>query len=356
MAYAFERDESVDHAIHRIARQQAERAVTALEGSSGDDLEHAVHDSRKRAKKLRALLRLVRPALGGARAADRAFRDAGRELSSLRDAHATLATFDTLVAGAPDLLPEGGVLQVREALAATAARASASGDVRARAETAADLLRAGARQVERAPLAESGWAAIGPGLQRTYRAGRAALEAARADRSPATVHEWRKRAKDGWYHVRLLRGAAPSVLGPLEERFHAVSDALGDAHDLAVIADLLGADPDRYGGRQPVRAVCAVAERRRVELEDRALVVGARLYAEKPAAHARRLHRYWRAWRDVGDEAPVGGLDDLWSPDDDLDHLDFEQLRDRAGAAGLPGRLAPRRDDLVGDLRARGTG
>jgi CHAD domain-containing protein len=359
MGYAFDRNETVPHAVRRITDEQVEGAVSALERVQDHDLEATVHDCRKRAKKLRGLLRLVRPALGRAyRPANESFRDAGRELSAIRDAHAALATFDALVAASLDRLPEGGLGAVRVGLAAAADRASNARDRRVRIDVAADLFRAGRRNVGRAGLDARGWAAVGPGLERTYRAGRRALAAAHLGRGsdPTAMHEWRKRTKDAWYHVRLLSDAAPSILEPLEDRFHDLSDALGDAHDLAVICDRLRASPDRFGGRTPVRAACALAEERRGQLERRAARLGVRLYAEKPVAYSDRMGAYWRLWQDAGAEKAVGGLTDLFPPNDGLDALDLDQLRDRAGEAALPARLHPVKADLIGELRATGAG
>jgi CHAD domain-containing protein len=359
MGYAFDRDETVTDAVRRITDEQVERAVSALEQVEDHDLEATVHDCRKRAKKLRGLLRLVRPALGKAYGpANESFRDAGRELSAIRDAHATLATFDALVAASLDRLPEGGLGAVRSGLAAHADRASHAADRRLRAESAADLFQAGRRHVNRAELDVQGWAAIGPGLERTYRAGRRALAGVRHDRGfePTVVHEWRKRTKDSWYHVRLLRDAAPSILEPLEDRFHDLSDTLGDAHDLVVICEHLRASPGRFGGQTPVRAACELAEERCGQLERRATRLGVRLYAEKPRAYADRMGAYWRLWQDTGAEKPAGGLTDLFPPADALDALDLEQLRDRAGEAALPARLHPAKADLIGELRATGAG
>ena len=355
MAYTFDVDETVPEAVQRITNEQVERAVSGLEHASGDDLEDAVHDCRKRAKKLRGLIRLVRPALGTAfRPANESFRAVGRELSGLRDAQAAVATFDTVVAASPDLLPEGGVRGVRAGLAALAESATQADDRQLRTERAVDLLRAGRRQVAHAELDAEGWAAVGPGVERTYRAGRRALADVRRHTDPTAVHEWRKRAKDAWYHVRLLGDAAPSVLEPLEDRFHDLSDALGDAHDLVVIGDRLHASPDAFGGRAQVRAFCELADTRRAKLERRAMRLGVRLYAEKPGRYADRIEAYWNLWHETGDEKPAGGLADLFPPTDDLDVLDLEQLRDRAGDAALPGRLYPSKAQLIGELRATG--
>jgi CHAD domain-containing protein len=357
MAYAFDVDETVPEAVQRITKEQVKRAISALEQASGGELEAAVHDCRKRTKKLRGLIRLVRPAMADAYGpANESFRDAARELSGLRDAQAALATFDALVAASPDLLPSAGVGAVRAGLAAEAEAAAQSGDGRSRAESATDLLRAGRRHVARADIDASGWAAVGPGAERTYRAGRRALADARRQADPTAMHEWRKRAKDGWYHVRLLRSAAPSIMGPLEDRFHDLSDALGDVHDLVVIADRLRASPDRFGGPAQVQAACELADTRRGELERRAVGLGARLYAEKPSRYANRLGAYWHVWHDSGGEEPAGGLADLLPPTDGLDDLDLEQLRDRAGDAALPARLYPSKDQLVGQLRAAAHG
>jgi CHAD domain-containing protein len=359
MGYGFDRNEPVPDAVRRITDEQVEAAVAGLERVQDHDLEATVHDCRKRAKKLRGLLRLVRPALGSAYGpANKSFRDAGRELSAIRDAHAALATFDALVAASLDRLPEGGLGALRVGLAAAADRASNARDRRVRVEVAADLFRAGRRQVGAARLDARGWAAVGPGIERTYRAGRGALAAAHLDRGsdPTAMHEWRKRTKDAWYHVRLLSDAAPSILEPLEARFHDLSDALGDAHDLAVICERLSAAPNRFGGRTPVRGACALAEERRGQLERRAARLGVRLYAEKPRAYNDRMGAYWRLWQDSGAEKAVGGLTDLFPPADGLDALDLEQLRDRAGEAALPARLHPAKADLIGELRAAGAG
>jgi hypothetical protein len=248
----------------------------------------------------------------------------------------------------------GGVGGVRAGLAALAESATQADERWLRTERAVDLFRVGRRHVARAKLDAKGWAAVGPGVERTYRAGRRALAEARSQTDPTVMHEWRKRAKDAWYHVRPLREAAPSVLEPLEDQFHHLSDALGDAHDLVVISDRLHASPDHFGGRAQVRAVCELGDARRAKLERRAMSLGIRLYAEKPSRYADRIGTYWHLWHETGDEKLAGGLADLFPPTDDLDGLELDELRDRAGDAALPAHLHPSKAQLIGELRAAG--
>ena len=128
---------------------------------------------------------------------------------------------------------------MRSGLAAHADRASHAADRRPRAESAADLFRAGRRHVSTPNSTPRGGRRSDPASSGPTGSAAARWQGSAHDRGfePTGVHEWRKRTKDAGYHVRLLRDAAPSILEPLEDRFHDLSDALGDAHDLVVICE-----------------------------------------------------------------------------------------------------------------------
>jgi CHAD domain-containing protein len=123
------------------------------------------------------------------------------------------------------------------------------------------------------------------GLDRSYRRGRRAF--ARAERRPSDqqLHEWRKRAKDLRYQQQLLRPAFDEQLKAQAAAAKALSDLLGDDHDLAVLAGRLESDD---GG---------VIATRREELQAEAFRLGRRVYAEPPKRFHRRLARYLKAAR-----------------------------------------------------------
>ena len=87
MAFRIRNGDHLAKEVRRIARKQVEGALAVLrEGDHADP--ETVHELRKHCKKLRALLRLVRPALGDVYAVENAhFRDMAQWLSPLRDAH-----------------------------------------------------------------------------------------------------------------------------------------------------------------------------------------------------------------------------------------------------------------------------
>ena len=119
----------------------------------------------------------------------------------------------------------------------------------------------------------------------------------RAESAPSeeNFHQWRKRAKDLWYDLRILHGAWPEILGATAEEAHRLSDLLGDHHDLAVLREDLGS---RRFSNEDSEALAAAISSREAELAGDAFELGHRLYAEKPKAFRARLRAYWRAWRE----------------------------------------------------------
>jgi CHAD domain-containing protein len=296
--YRLQEDEEVGAAVRRIAHGRVDAALDQLGRDAGTDVAQAIHDTRKDMKKLRSLLRLVRDGLGERRyrAENGRYRDAARQLSGPRDAEVDLATLAGLRERYPDEAPPAETLQ--RALEREHERLAADGAaLDERIERAADAIAAGGIEIDDWPLDGDGFELVRVGLERAYRRGRRGLRAAHADPTDEAVHEWRKRAKDLWYHLRLLHDAWPTALEAAADEAHELSDLLGDHHDLAVLATdarrLAPDDPDAEG-------IATLAKRRQAELLDIALPLGDRLYAEKPGQFTRRLESYWRIWRRLG--------------------------------------------------------
>ena len=100
MSFEFKPNEQVEHAVRRIARAEFRDLIAALTGRRRFGRDKLVHDARKRLKKLRALVRLVRDAIGSKtyRRENRALRDVGRAFSTARDAKVLVDSFDKLLA------------------------------------------------------------------------------------------------------------------------------------------------------------------------------------------------------------------------------------------------------------------
>jgi CHAD domain-containing protein len=289
VAYRLSIADDVPSTVRACAREQLAGAIERLERAEEDPVE-AVHDARKHVKKLRALLRLVRPALGASayRAENVALRDIARGLSATRDADVLVESVAALAKRFAGRLPATTFDGVREALAQAP---DAPGDGAAERATALAELRAAAARVEDWPLEGAGWETVLAGIARSYRRGREAAAEAGEEPTVERLHEWRKRVKDLWYHERLLAPAWPAVIGAHGEEAHALSELLGEEHDLAVLRERLDGLALAPAVEAEVPALAELVEERRAELRDRAQRLGRRLYAESSKAFARRLER-----------------------------------------------------------------
>ncbi len=294
-SYQLHDHEQPGDGIRRVARGRIDSAVEHLRDDVGTDVAEAVHDTRKDMKKLRSLLRLVRDELGPERyrAENRRYRYAARLLSGARDAEVKLATLAALREDYPDDVPEANELErrleeERDRLVGDVGDPEAGGSL----EKAAQAIEEGGVEVDAWELSNDGFRLLRPGLERSYRRGRDALRAVRTDPSAEAVHDWRKRVKDLWYYLRLLREIWPAAMNGAANEAHQLSELLGDHHDLSVLIDEARAqtpeDPD-------LELLVELAERRQGELLDEALPSGERLYAEKPRQFTRRLGAYWQA-------------------------------------------------------------
>lgn len=278
--------------LQRIARVQIDRALGELDEG---DRHGAVHSVRKRGKKIRALLRLVRPAAPKLyRRENAAFRDMMRRISDDRDLGVAVETYDALLAR----FSEDGIAEelapVRAALAQRRTEVLGDGlDARLHA-IRMDLLAA-CERVEDWELEDGGFDVLEDGLAKTYGRARARMHDAYADPTSSAFHQWRKRTKYHRYHLRLLQDAWPPVLKAHRRQVHELTDLLGDDHDLAVLRQDLLAEPDRFGDRRTVAALCGLLDRRRAELQAAARMVGERCFAEEPDRLVARLRIYWES-------------------------------------------------------------
>jgi CHAD domain-containing protein len=226
------------------------------------------------------------------------FRDLGREISRLRDAHAMIEAFDALRAD----IPTAGAAAfeaVREALIARRDRIAAEteADLGARLAELAEAMRAARDDVAAWTLDARDFDAVGPGLRKTYARGRRAMHRACAHPADGRFHEWRKRVKYHWYHVRLLRDLWPRPMRARRRELKVLAERLGGEHDLSVLRATVRGDPDDFSPGPELEAFLRCLARRQSDLRTAAEPLGRRVFAEKPKAFTRRIAAYWHAWR-----------------------------------------------------------
>lgn len=303
MSYRFQDQEAVPTGIRRMAEEQVEAAAANLIRPL-EDPDEAVHDTRKRFKKTRAVLRLVRKELGSEAYSreNKAYRDLGRLLSSVRESAVLTETAGRF----QEIFDEGldrrafQVFQHRlrerhEGILEEALRLDGPVDqVRDGAEEAWERIRDW-------PLKDRGFRTMKASLKKVYKRGRNRMEDAYADPSGPRFHQWRKRVKYHWYHIRILRPTWDDVLESRADAIHDLADLLGEGNDLTDLLALLEEEPDLVPSDIVRRELVRHAQERRAGLWRDARPLGMKIYQETPGEFAERMEGYWESSR----KAPV---------------------------------------------------
>jgi len=302
MAFRFKLAEPFEVGVKRIAREQIERAQCQLKGSG--DAVVAVHETRKSLKRLRALLRLIRPALGesGFREENARLREIGHGLSGTRDRHVLMETVSKLEASS-SLGRKGLAQAVREVLQAENGTDGATVEVAAMKQAQSRLVEAKKRFAQ-LQLSGRGFEIVGPGLEASYRKARRAFRGAYAQPSNEAFHEWRKGTQQHWRHMVLLSRCWSGCLNARVAEARALSQLLGDDHDLALLIDFVRSQSADTLGTSQIATLEKLAQQRQGELRAFAHPRGVRLYSEGAKSMRRRIGAYWEAAVVLKDHLP----------------------------------------------------
>lgn len=276
--------------VRRLLSEEIGRAKASLEKSRSDP-NSAVHETRKRLKKIRALLSLVRSADENFYATENArYRGISRSLAGARQAAALVETLDRFLHEFPR---EAAALSaMRERLAA---RRPAPGDAElaARITAALDACGAGQKAALRFRTAAEVAEVLATGVHRTLK--RAALSLAAAESGGAEdFHELRKAVKTHATQLSLLADVWPHGRRKRLEAADALGTALGDLNDLAVIADLIEKAEEPLGSDKEIAALRKLVRRKRKTLARETLSAARALFDMRPKDAAARLAKACR--------------------------------------------------------------
>ncbi|MGE5414293.1 MAG: CHAD domain-containing protein [Syntrophomonadaceae bacterium] len=258
----------------RYARAVARRAAS--------DPQESVHEYRKSIRRARAVVSLLRPALGkkAARSFSRELRRAFAETGALRDADVLLASL-RLVESEDPALPEIATLLEREGR-------SDGGEAARALEKGSEILKPLPASL-RVMLPESfSMEDLDRGLTRSDRRVRATLDRALETKTDADFHEWRKRVKELRYQVEMLASSGSHALKKREKKLDALAEDLGEATDLILLERALaervsrGEIPDAPELTGTIHS--SIAERSR-----NLLARGREMFADAPADFAREV-------------------------------------------------------------------
>jgi CHAD domain-containing protein len=160
--------------------------------------------------------------------------------------------------------------------------------------------------LESMPLEDDSFETIQRGFERVYARGQRAMAHAYTTQTPGKFHDWRKRVKYLRYQMRIVESSWPTVIGALATELDALSDLLGEEHDLFELGVMAQHTPELFDDAQQASLLQTLIMRRRIELQLAARPIGMRIYTETREAFAARLAAYWHAMRFEVNQTNVG--------------------------------------------------
>ena len=290
MTYRLKVQERVAEGIRRIAVEQIEMAAGKL--AAKENTPALIHDARRCLKRLRALLRLIRPALDEDTYDQEAERlsGTGKLLAEARDAHVMRQTLIKLESR-PDGLSKGvGASMQKLLVVEPAPRGRRKGDGRQQAlvrlrQTKKLFTGKAMQAIEFEHLVE--------GLERAYDLARKRFRKAYRKPSDEAFHALRKTVQLHWRHMLLLSRGWPEAFSARASEAKELSRLLGEDHDYAMLLALAqgrGAEVLPPDDLAKLVALCRACQ---TELRAQAKPRGARLFAETPDNLTARIMRYW---------------------------------------------------------------
>lgn len=292
MAYRFRLNEPIQRGFRRIGVDQIERAQAELSALAEPD--KAIHGARKSIKRIRALLRLMRPGLGETifRAENAQFREIAALLAPARDRHVLIETMLKLDASAQGVA-SAGLAALRKLVQDDTNQASPAGA--ASVAEAVERLSAAAARFRRLKLSHDGFETISRGLEASYRKGRRGLEHAYRTGIDEDFHDWRKAVQQHWRHMSLLSRAWPDAFEARVTLARELSQILGDDHDLSILSAYAMSQAPEGLTETHAREIVRLATLRQTELRTEARLKGQILFAERARAHSRHIATVWQS-------------------------------------------------------------
>jgi CHAD domain-containing protein len=265
-------------------------SVTDNPSNHSSNGEQDIHEVRTTIKRLRALLRLIRPAIDPKffNRENARLRGAAGLLSFARDTEVARETLKTL--------PVSNQTE-QEAVSSVLSSLESRGDVANDPEQAMAEVRRRLEQTRRnfhrLELAGTEREILESGLGAVYRQGRKRMNIAIRRGQDVGFHRWRIRAKNLYYELQFLELMWTKRLHRLISHLSELQDNIGLDHDAAVLRAWLKKSPESFGGDGAVQRVVTCLDSRTRELREKAVPLGRKIWRDKPGRFAREVVRHW---------------------------------------------------------------
>ena len=293
MSFRIDLNKSAEANAKQVASEQINSAIQEIDDPELPR-EDAVHQIRKHCKKIRGLLRLVRPMLGKKYAIENVwYRDIARLVADLRDGSVSIGTYEDVAHKFKKQLTLSSYETIGKGLRNLQSQIVKETDVEESLAVVKTQFLVGRERLSDWSFEHRGFQAYKVGFLQVYSRAEKEMKVASDSVSTATMHQWRKYAKYHWYHCRLLQSVWPAVMKARRDELQVLTELLGDSNDLSVLESILNNHRDDINSDHDVNLFLGLLEKRRHSLYEKAFKLGKKLFAESGKSLIKRIEKYW---------------------------------------------------------------
>lgn len=289
MSYQLDKNLVLSKNINSIASEEIQESLNSLNNLGIHD---AIHDIRKRLKKIRALARLVRDELGeeNYKVINIYFRDLGREISDFRDLSALLEIIDSLSERYGNYLDPNFFYNLRKQIEKRRnLMETALKDRNFFSVHLVNKLNYAQKELVNWPVSSNSLQIILPSIERVYSRGKNAMENAYKYPSKENFHEWRKRVKYLWYQSLLIQSIWPQFFESFQQELDELANSLGTDHDLLVLQEKINSGFLIIKDPVQLELMNAIINKYSDFLRLNAKIKAELIYAESPQEFSKRI-------------------------------------------------------------------
>jgi len=268
--------------VRRVLGAQNAKALELLQTWHADPAKR-IHRARQTFKRIRALLRAIRPVSRYVfMVENRFYRDLARTLSYARDAEAMAESVRLLEERLREPLPRQSWSMLRTSLErrAVVELANSISGLSDSIEVACAELTFAQRRLQRLPLGTLRKKDLKRGVAATVRRGAHAYWRAVEQPEAENFHALRKFAKYAYNQARVMKALRPGWSSAHAPALAELEQALGQMHDLVVLDSFLRTQPDSLGIDIHVRRLRRAIGGAEADIRLRSLQLGRRIFGE----------------------------------------------------------------------------
>lgn len=290
MSFQLNFEVPVQESFRTISSELVENAIAECRNENLTD--HVkIHEARKKCKRVRALLRIVKPNVKSKyKTADLFFRNLSGTLSDERDNQVIIETLKFLHEKEHSPILKKEIESIISKLSTTVN----SKPTYPLVQNFEKEILLGNDILQSLKIKKSYFKSLRGGIKETYKLGRIGMKAVIKNPNINNYHEWRKQVKYHLYHLELLIDIWPSLILTNIEETHSLSEMLGKDHDLSLLKENIHNKNITFTKKAYTKILSAITSEQKL-LREKIKRLGLKIYAEKQDHLIKRLESYWES-------------------------------------------------------------